>query len=108
MVDCDIYTVQSGDTLSEIGEWFHVPWKTLQHLNDIQDPDLIHPGQRIRLTDDGQVCRVYTVREGDTLSEIGQRYRVDWQRLAHYNHLDDPDVIRPGQKICIPQQAGHG
>ncbi|WP_258342281.1 LysM peptidoglycan-binding domain-containing protein [Saccharopolyspora gregorii] len=106
MVDCDTYTVQRGDTLSEIGEWFHVPSKELQYLNDIRDPDSIYPGQELRLARDQQVCTVYTVREGDTLSEIGELYRVQWQTLAHYNHLANPDVIRPGQKICIPQQAG--
>ncbi|MEV4732423.1 LysM peptidoglycan-binding domain-containing protein [Saccharopolyspora sp. NPDC049426] len=107
MMNCDTYTVQRGDTLSEIGEWFHVPWEELQHLNDIPDPDLIYPGQEIRLAHDGQVCKVYTVRTGDTVSEIGERYHVKWQKLAHYNHLADPDTIHPGQKICIPQQTGH-
>lgn len=106
MVDCNTYTVQRGDTLSEIGEWFHVPWQELQYLNDIPDADSIYPGQTIRLADDGQVCKVYTVRAGDTVSEIGERYHVKWRNLAHYNHLANPDSIRPGQKLCIPNRTG--
>ncbi|RRO17096.1 LysM domain-containing protein [Saccharopolyspora rhizosphaerae] len=98
--------MQRGDTLSEIGRWFHVPWEELQRLNHIPDPDEIFPGQEVRLTRGRPVCEVYTVRRGDTLSEIGERHRVKWEELAYYNHITDPDVIRPGQKICIPQQNG--
>ncbi|GAA2786668.1 LysM domain-containing protein [Saccharopolyspora taberi] len=102
MTDCNTYKVQKGDTLSEIGEWFHVPWKELQRLNDIENPDVIVPGQRLRLSDDDSVCRTYTVRSGDTLSEIGERFHVRWKPLAHYNGILDPDVIRTGQTLCIP------
>lgn len=105
MGDCDTYVVQQGDTLSEIGEWFHVPWKELQQLNDIADPDVIRTGQRLRLTSHPPVCQVYTVREGDTLSEVGAKYHVGWQKLAHYNHIADPNKIGIGQSLCIPQQA---
>lgn len=39
------YTVQSGDTLSEIAERFGVSLKDLADANDIADPDLIHAGE---------------------------------------------------------------
>jgi LysM repeat protein len=47
------YTVKSGDTLSKIAAAKHLTggWKTLAHENAdvIPDPDLIYPGQVIRL-----------------------------------------------------------
>ncbi|MFD0489845.1 LysM peptidoglycan-binding domain-containing protein [Saccharopolyspora erythraea] len=42
------------------------------------------------------------MKSGDTLSQIGQRYGVAWQKLAHYNHIANPDIINPNQTICIP------
>lgn len=39
------YTVQSGDTLSGIGERFGVPWKSIQSANGIADPNRIFTGQ---------------------------------------------------------------
>jgi len=47
---------------------------------------------------------VYTVRSGDTLSGIGQRYGVSWQAIFEANRdvLDDPDLIKPGQELNIP------
>lgn len=40
----------------------------------------------------------YIVKSGDTLSEIGARYGIDWHDLKKWNRLDS-DLIRPGQKL---------
>lgn len=39
------YTVKSGDTLWDIGKKYNVDWKIIAHENEIQNPDLIYPGQ---------------------------------------------------------------
>lgn len=47
--------------------------------------------------------KVYTVRPGDTLSKIGSKYNVQWQRLwAKNKQLKHPDVIYVGDKITVP------
>jgi LysM repeat protein len=46
----------------------------------------------------------YTVRSGDTLSGIAERYGISWQRLYERNKAvvgGDPDVIVPGQRLDI-------
>ena len=48
---------------------------------------------------------VYTVKGGDTLSGIGQRFGLPWQEIAKLNHISDPDFIEIGQKLKLP---GHG
>lgn len=45
---------------------------------------------------------VYTVVKGDSLSKIAEKYGTTWQKLAEYNNLDKPNLIREGQKIRIP------
>lgn len=47
----------------------------------------------------------YTVQSGDSLSRIGQKYGVSWQKIyeANRDKLDDPDKIYPGQELTIPQ-----
>ena len=42
---------------------------------------------------------------GDTLSGIGARYGVDWCELAKLNNIENPNLIRVGQKIEIPGAA---
>lgn len=51
------------------------------------------------------ISTVYTVQAGDTLSGIGKRYGVDWRKLAELNNIDNPNLIRVGQKIEIPGVA---
>ncbi len=47
----------------------------------------------------------YTVQAGDTLSKIGSHYGVSWRKIfeANSDKLSDPDKIRPGQELTIPQ-----
>jgi LysM repeat protein len=47
----------------------------------------------------------YTVVPGDTLSGIAARYGTNWPALASYNHLANPNLIYPGQQICLPGQS---
>ncbi|TCJ23397.1 LysM peptidoglycan-binding domain-containing protein [Nocardioides jejuensis] len=44
----------------------------------------------------------YTVVSGDTLSEIGARFGADWHEIARINHIENPDLIFPGQVFKIP------
>lgn len=43
----------------------------------------------------------YTVRRGDTLSEIGQRYHIDWHKLARWNHIGPPYRLDVGQHLTL-------
>ncbi|CAM3803950.1 BON domain-containing protein [Deinococcus frigens] len=48
---------------------------------------------------------VYTVKPGDTLGAIAQKYYGDvteYKKIAHYNNISDPDLIKVGQQIRIP------
>ena len=51
--------------------------------------------------------RSYTVQAGDTLAEIAQRQfgrASAWHAIfdANRDQLDDPDLIRPGQVLRLP------
>lgn len=47
----------------------------------------------------------YTVVAGDTLSKIAAKYGTTYQKLAVYNGIANPNIIRVGQKIKIPGTA---
>ncbi|NLV76063.1 MAG: LysM peptidoglycan-binding domain-containing protein [Tissierellia bacterium] len=44
----------------------------------------------------------YTVKPGDVLWKIANKFGTTWQKLAEYNKLKNPHLIFPGQKILIP------
>ncbi len=43
----------------------------------------------------------YTVKSGDTLSDIAQKYGTTYQAIAQKNGISDPDKIYPGQVLKI-------
>ena len=47
----------------------------------------------------------HTVVAGDTLASIGLRYQVGFEQIAAANAVADPRVIRPGQRLRIPERA---
>ncbi|QHZ46391.1 glycoside hydrolase family 25 protein [Bacillus sp. NSP9.1] len=47
----------------------------------------------------------YTVKKGDTLSEIAQKYKTTVQALKSLNNIKDPNKIYVGQKLKISGSA---
>jgi LysM repeat protein len=48
---------------------------------------------------------VYTVEKGDTLSEIGKKVGVAWERIALANKLASADRVRPGQRLRVRNES---
>ena len=48
----------------------------------------------------------YTVKSGDTLSEIASRYGTTYQAIAKQNGISDPNKIQIGQKLKITKGSG--
>lgn len=55
----------------------------------------------------GSGCeQFYTIRRGDTLYRIANRFGTSVWALANLNGIHNPDRIYAGQTICV--RAGHG
>ncbi len=99
------YTIEKGDTLYSIAKMFNTDVNTLARLNGIPDPDVIEEGRVIRVPKNGMPdsIRIYIVKEGDSLYEIGKKYGYSIEELAAYNDIIDPDKIYIGQVIRFPE-----
>jgi LysM repeat protein len=100
------YTVVKGDTLSGIAQRYGTNWQTLAALNGISNPNVIYPGQKIKLpgavaVPDAPKQPTYTVKPGDSLSAVASKYGTSWQRLQQINGIADANRIYPGQVIKI-------
>ena len=102
-----LYTVVSGDTLSGIASRYGTTYQELAKYNGIANPDLIFPGQVIRIpsntTSDEKTY--YTVVKGDTLWGIAERFYGDgsqYPKIASANGIGNPDLIYPDQVLYIP------
>lgn len=50
----------------------------------------------------------YTVKKGDTLSKIGVKYGVTVPELAKANGIINPNLIKVGQVLIIPEAGNAG
>lgn len=105
-VDQQTYTVQPGDTLSEIAVRFGTTVNTLVRLNGIHNPNLIYAGQILKLPGssggDGNSGPVYyIVKKGDTLSQIAVTFGTSVSQLQAWNGIKDPDFVMEGQKLRV-------
>ena len=99
------YTIRKGDTLWGISRRYGVSIQNIVSWNNIQNPNLIYPGQRLILygnyssSNSGNIY--YTVQRGDTLWRIARRYRTCPIRIARINGIRNANLIYPGQVLKI-------
>ncbi len=99
------YTVEPGDTLWGIAQYFGTTIDDLLRYNNIADPNRIMPGAQLYIPIDMVTApKWYAVRPGDTLYTISQRYNLDINDIIDNNNLDNPNAIYPGQLIMLHNQ----
>lgn len=96
------YVVQTGDTLSGIANRYGTAYPILAALNDISNPDLIYPGQTIRLPEDPSfTAKYYTVQAGDTLCQIAINSNTTIRALQNLNNISESNRIDAGSILRI-------
>ena len=110
------HTVKSGDTLSGIAEKYDVTVAELQKLNGIRGAKIL-AGQKLKVSVSDEPTSKstgvkskkakakstsYTVKRGDTLGSIAERYDCSLTELKSWNALKG-STIYPGQKLKIKQ-----
>lgn len=99
-----VYTVKRGDTLWSIARAHNTTVQSIASLNKIQNPNLIYPGQKLRIeiSSNNTADRVtYTVKKGDSLWKIARMYGTSVGYLATLNGIENTRLIYPGQVIVI-------
>ena len=49
---------------------------------------------------------IYTVSDGDTLSSIGEKFKISTDALKYVNNLTDYSILKIGQNVTIPPVSG--
>jgi LysM repeat protein len=105
------YTVKAGETLSEIAVRYGTTVDRLMQLNSLRNPEDLWAGSRIQVPGAGSSSSTaarssgqanYTVKSGETLSELAERYNTSVQRLVQINNLNSPDDLWAGSRIQVP------
>lgn len=99
-----LYVVKKGDTLYNIAAKYGVSVSELMRINDLQSSTLTI-GQQLRIPINSSPPNVsyiiYTVKVGDTLYAIAQKYNVSVEKIKMENNLTN-NTLTIGQKLKIP------
>ncbi|MGI6141409.1 MAG: LysM peptidoglycan-binding domain-containing protein [Caldicoprobacterales bacterium] len=100
------YIIQAGDTFFSLAARFNTTVAAIMAANPNVDPNRLMIGQRICIPRPGvPACpggQFYTIRSGDTLFAIANRFNVTVAAIIAANPGIDPNSLRVGQIICIP------
>ncbi|MCM3356376.1 LysM peptidoglycan-binding domain-containing protein, partial [Bacillus halotolerans] len=104
------YTVKSGDNLGSIAQRFGMTLSEIQSLNNISNPDKIQVGQTLKVYASGddsnsggspRKTTTYTVKSGDNLGSIAQRFGMTLSEIQSLNNISNPDKIQVGQILKV-------
>ena len=116
------HVVRRGENLWLIARKYNIDLSTLKNFNNLSGRATIYPGTRLiinqgistasktnsRKTDfsskvsviEGETI-IYTVKRGDTLSEIAERHNIGLSVVMRANNISNPRSIKVGTKLRL-------
>ncbi|MDN4504167.1 LysM peptidoglycan-binding domain-containing protein [Alteromonadaceae bacterium BrNp21-10] len=105
------HIVKSGDNFWDLSRKYKVNLRSLAKWNGMAPTDPLHLGQELVVwmdkastqQTDSSVMRTltYTVRNGDSLARIADKFKVLIADIQRWNHLNIKKYLQPGQKLKI-------
>jgi membrane-bound lytic murein transglycosylase D len=118
-----VHVVGAGDSLWLLAQRYGTTVQELCRWNGISARRTLHPGQKLIVAleppaEDSGLLRVnlnlggpealaaprritYTVRKGDSLARISQRFRVTVKQVREWNDIKKNEYIQPGQELTL-------
>ena len=99
-----VYTVQSGDNLTNIARKFGTTVAKIQELNNMGNSSSLSVGQKLKVAGTAQEAetKIHTVKKGEGLWDIARQYKVTIEEIVKWNDLKDTK-IKVGEKLKIKQ-----
>ena len=114
------HTVKRGETLWGVARKYGVSVPELASANGLTTKSQLVAGTRLKVPGggggdspaDAESSRLtYQVRQGDTLSQIAERFNVSVKQLRAWNQMQRSSTLRTGQRLVIyvdPRRASGG
>ena len=86
------HTVKRGETLGVIAKKYGLSASALAAHNGIANPNKVKIGRKLIIPAKTETL-TYTIRKGDTLSTIANKYKTTAAAIAKANEIDDRPVV---------------
>jgi len=113
-----IITVKNGDTFWDLSRKYKVSVRTLAKWNGMAPGDTLKPGKKMVLWTKNKTRSsssptshslpaatiqtiYYTVRQGDSLALISNKFKVSVKQLLKWNSLSRKKYLQPGQRLTL-------
>ncbi len=105
--DFRYHRVVKGETLGGIAMVYDKTTKRLVEINQLKNPDLIFPKQKIYLEnkqdlDMTKIPEYHIVKPGENIIEIAYYYELDFREIIRINKLRTY-VLQPNQKLKLKE-----
>ncbi len=94
------YVVQSGDTLDNLTEKFHISASTITVVNNLKRNPTLEEGQKLKILPVTGLLHV--VKKGDSIALISGMYDVPAELVMYQNNLSSDKELKVGQELIIP------
>ncbi|SFJ98331.1 3D (Asp-Asp-Asp) domain-containing protein [Halobacillus dabanensis] len=111
--DANEHTINKGETLWGISQQYNVSVNDLKSWNNLNS-NLIYPNQTLTVSSEAKSSNssstkssntsTYTVKSGDTLYAISQKFNTSVDQLMAWNNLTST-LIHPGDQFKVDGQA---
>ena len=102
---CEFVIAAEGDDINSLAQSLNINAKQLRKMNDLAEDgnfvggDMVYIKTKAKRSENGHV--LHTVREGETLHSISQKYGISMRKLAALNRLTDDGRIFAGQQLKL-------
>jgi len=112
------HIVKRGETLASIAKHYDTTVASIRATNGLNTKSVLRPNQSLLIgvaaiepttlpnnpmlpSSKGTYRLTYTVRRGDSLARIADRFNVSIAAIAEWNDVDPGDVLRPGRRLVL-------
>ncbi len=104
-----IHIVKTGDTLSSISELYSINKDLIIKLNNLKNENYIFVGQNLIIFESYEnstkksdsINNYHIVQIGENLTDISNKYGLDFRYLIEINNLKNPDSLKVGEKLFL-------
>ena len=107
-----IHIVKVGDTITGISKFYSIKKDFIIKLNNLKNENYIYVGQNLKISDSVQESKndlennkkYHVVKKGESLTEISEKYGLNFKEIIEINNLNNPDSLEVGSKLLLREK----